>query len=549
MMRIVRETRLVVAFAVLLVGLFVLSATTDRASAQDDRPTLRIAVDTLWPTLEPVLGFSSSLARFGLNIYDPIVLRDFRADPTGNTRVPNLIESAEQISPTVWQLNVREGITFHNGEPMTADDIAFSLSAERLWGPDAIAPRGRSFMRGINRVEATGPMTVEIETDFPDPVLPNRFTFQIGYLVPNDFAGMTPEEFGLAPIGTGPYRVTEFDSGERLVMEAYDDYWGGTPPLAAIEWIIVPEPSARLAGLVSGEFDIIVSIPSDQAPVFDNYDDISLYQVTIDNYPMFAFNTLITEENPDNPLVDANLRKAMVSSVDMDAIVSALWGDVTFHPAPFNFQEYGVFYDPEGEAAYPYDPDRAQELLALTDYDGEELQWHITRGFYPNYEQAAEIMVEMWREAGINVRLDIVDNFRLAYERPFHLLEHVHDLGILRRSAAAAVDRLGAELQPHQRRASHLGADRPVPGTRCNAFQQEEDLDRRIELYHELLAEWEDITPGFYLWRNVISVAVRDGVNWAPFATNTMLFGRATSRSISRKGAGVAGLLRPLAMH
>ncbi|MEM8590456.1 MAG: ABC transporter substrate-binding protein [Pseudomonadota bacterium] len=524
MMRIVRETRLLVAFAVLLVGLFVLSATTDRASAQDDRPTLRIAVDTLWPTLEPVLGFSSSLARFGLNIYDPIVLRDFRADPTGNTRVPYLIESAEQISPTVWQLNVREGITFHNGEPMTADDIAFSLSAERLWGPDAIAPRGRSFMRGINRVEATGPMTVEIETDFPDPVLPNRFTFQIGYLVPDDFAGMTPEEFGLAPVGTGPYRVTEFDSGERLVMEAYDDYWGGTPPLAAIEWIIVPEPSARLAGLVSGEFDIIVSIPSDQAPVFDNYDDISLYQVTIDNYPMFAFNTLITEENPDNPLVDANLRKAMVSSVDMDAIVSALWGDVTFHPAPFNFQEYGVFYDPEGEAAYPYDPDRAQELLALTDYDGEELQWHITRGFYPNYEQAAEIMVEMWREAGINVRLDIVDNFRLAYERPFHLL----NMSMTSEFSGDPLRPLWIDWGPNSNRAN--AAHRTwVPTDRFielgNAFQQEEDLDRRIELYHELLAEWEDITPGFYLWRNVISVAVRDGVNWAPFATNTMMFG------------------------
>ena len=119
---------------------------------------------------------------------------------------------------------------------------------------------------------------------------------------------------------------------------------------------------------------------------------------------MFAFNTLNTELIPDNPLTDANLRKAMVTAIDRDGIVKALWGDATLVPTPFNFPEYGEYFDPERKARYTYDPERAREFLAMTDYDGQELVWHITRGFYPNCEAAAEFMVEQWREIGINVR-------------------------------------------------------------------------------------------------------------------------------------------------
>ncbi len=141
-----------------------------------------------------------------------------------------------------------------------------------------------------------------------------------------------------------------------------------------------------------------------------------------ENSPRFAFNTPPTELLPDNPLQDATLRKAMVMAIDRDSITEALWGDASFTPAPFNFPEYGDYYDPDRQARYSYDPERASRFLAESVYDGEELVWHITRGFYPNYETAAEFMVEQWRDVGIDVRIKIVDNFSLAYQRPFHLL-------------------------------------------------------------------------------------------------------------------------------
>ena len=493
-----------------------------QAPAQEERPELVIAVDNLWQTLEPMIGFSSSAYRFNQNIFGSLIRRDFLTDPEGTQYDPWLAESWERTSPTVWTIELRQGVLFHNGQEMTAEDVAFSLSADRMWGEEPLARRGRSFMRNTVRVEATGPYTVEIETGFPDPVYIRRFSNQIGMIVPADYAGMTPEEFGMAPIGTGPYRVTEFNSGDRLVMEAFDDHWAGPPPAAKVTWVIVPEPSARLAGLVSGEFDFIVNIPADQEEVFAQYEDVTLVKRSIANYPMFAFNTMVTEENPDNPLVDANLRRAMVSAVDRDTITAALWGDVTFVPTPFNFPEYGPdYFDPERARAYPYDPDRARELLAQTDYDGEELIWKITRGFYPNYESAAEIMLEQWREVGINVRLAIVDNFSLAYERPFHLL-----------NMSMASDFSGDPMRPlwidWGPGSNRVGAAHRtwVPTDRFielgQAFEREQDLAARHGLYLELVEEWEDVTPGMYMWRNVLTWAHRGDIEWVPQANSGM---------------------------
>lgn len=492
-------------------------------AAAQEKPELVIAVDTLWATLEPMIGFSSSSYRFGQNIFDTLIATDFIADPEGSVNVPWLIESWTQDG-TIWTLNVRDGVTWHNGQPLTAEDIAFTLSAERLWGEKPIAPRGRSFMRGTTRVEVTGPMTVEVETAFPDPVWIQRFAGQIGMVVPKDYAGMTPEQFGQTPVGTGPYRVTEFNSGDRLVMEAVENWWGGEVPVSKITWQIVPEPSARFAGLVSGEYDFIVSIPSDQEAVFAQYPDLTLIVRSITNYPMFAINTMITETEPDNPLADANLRKALVSAVDMEEIVDALFGDVTFVPAPFNFPEYGPHYfDPERRPTYGYDPERARALLAESGYNGEPLIWKITRGFFPNYELAAEIMVEQWAEVGINVQMAVVDNFNLAYERPFHLL----NMSMGSDFSGDPMRPLWIDWGPGSNRA---GAAHKtwVPTERFvelgEAFERELDLDKRRALYLEMVAEWEDVTPALYMWRNVLSWAHRKGIEWVPQNNSGMRF-------------------------
>ena len=500
------------------------AAAVATAGSADDRPEIMIAVDNLWATMDPVIGISTTGARVHSNLFDTLVRRNRWEDPDGNTLVPWLAESWERTTPNIWTIKLREGVTFHDGHEMDADDVAFSMSAERLWGPEPLAPRGTRYARGITRVEATGQYTIEIETALPDPSFIFRLVTPLGFVLPKHYyEEVGTEAFGQSPMGTGPYKLISFDPSTSLVAEAYDGYWNGPVPASKLTFQIVPEFSTRFAGLAAGEFDVIVSVPADQVEPVQNTDGTRVMEKSIENYPMFAFNTLNTELIPDNPLTDPNLRKAMVTAIDRDGIVAALWGDATFVPAPFNFPEYGDYFDPDRTARYTYDPERAREFLSMTDYDGEELIWHITRGFYPNYETAAEFMVEQWREVGINVRPKIVDNFSLAYKRPFHML----NMSMSSEFSGDPYRPLWMDWGPlsSRTRASHKTW---VPTDKFlelgEKFESSQDFESRNAAYLELVEEWENVTPGMYLWRNVVSYAVRDDLVWDPGNSAVTIF-------------------------
>ncbi|MGY9034704.1 MAG: ABC transporter substrate-binding protein [Rhodobacterales bacterium] len=489
-----------------------------------ERPDLVIAVDNLWKTMDPVIGISTTGARVHSNVFDTLIRRNRWEDPDGNKLVPWLATSWERTTPTIWTFHLREGVKFHDGHVMDAEDVAFSISEERLWAKKPMAPRGKRYAAGIVRSEATGPLTVEIETATPDPSFAYRLVTPLGFVLPKHYYNeVGTDAFGQKPIGTGPYKIVSFDSAAELVAIAFDDYWKGPAPAASLTYRIVPEFSTRYAGLAAGEFDVIVSIPADQVASVSGTAGIKVMEKSIENYPMFAFNTLDTEETPNNPLKDVNLRKAMVTAIDRDGIVKALWGDATYVPAPFNFPEYGDYYDPNRKAVYTYDPKRAAEFLSKTNYDGEELIWHITRGFYPNYEVAAEFMVEQWREIGINVRMMIVDNFGLAYKRPFHML----NMSMSSEFSGDPYRPLWLDWGPFssRTRAKHktwIPSDKFLEiGERFAAAQ---DFSSRNAAYLDLVAEWEDITPGMYLWRNVVSYGVREDLNWDPGNSAVTIF-------------------------
>lgn len=493
------------------------------ATAQE-RPELTIAVDNLWETMDPVIGISTSGARVHHNLFDTLIRRNRWEDPDGTELVPWLATKWERTAPTIWEFTLREGVKFHDGHVMDAEDVAFSISEKRLWGEKPEAPRGKRYAAGIVRVEATGPLTVEIETSVPDPSFAYRMVTPLGFVLPKHYYDeVGTDVFGQKPMGTGPYKLVSFDPSTDLVAEAHEEYWNGTPPATKLTFTIVPEYSTRFAGLAAGEFDVIVSIPADQIESVQGTSGINVMEKSIENYPMFAFNMLDTEETPDNPLKEANLRKAMVTAIDRDGIVKALWGDATYVPAPFNFPEYGDYYDPERKARYSYNPEQAKELLATTSYDGEELIWHITRGFYPNYEVAAEFMVEQWRDVGINVRMKIVDNFSLAYQRPFHML----NMSMSSEFSGDPYRPLWLDWGPNSSR-TNAKHKTWAPSEKFlktgQRFADAQNFDERNEAYLELVEEWEEITPGMYLWRNVVSYGVRDNLDWDPGNSAVTIF-------------------------
>ena len=494
-------------------GALALATGPHRAMAQGARPTITVAVDNLWSNINTINGISTTTRRFFPNIYDHLVERDYIADPQGLILRPGLATEWTQDGK-VWTIKLREGVKFHDGTPMTAEDVAFTLGPERLWGEKPFEPRGRTFTAGFVRVEAVDDLTVEIETARVDPYIPGKLTGYIGFVVPKkQYLDMGVDAFGQKPIGTGPYRVATFRSGEVLELEAFDDYWAGPPPAAKVVWTIVPEFAGRMAGVVSGEFDFMVNIPTDQEDQVDSYGNVVVKRALAPNYPAFAFNCRPDPE--DNPLVDANLRKAMVQAVDMDTIVKALFGDRTFHPGvPFNFPEYGPFYDANMVNPLPYDPEAARALVAKTNYAGQPLEWHITRQFYPNYEAAAEIMVEMWRQVGINVVADVLDNFQLVYTRPFHLMNMSMGTDFI---PGDPYQPLWLDWGPTSSRATASWKTwDPTPEYLAagKVFEEAVTFEDRKAAFEKLRQAWMDVTPGFYLWKSVYNWAHRADWTW-----------------------------------
>lgn len=489
-----------------------------------NRKTLTIAVDNLKETLAPINGLSTATLRFFPNIYDRLIERDYASDKEGLNFVPGLATKWEQDG-NIWRFQIREGVKFHDGTDLTAEDAAFSLGSQRLWGDKAYEPRGKTFTPNFVRVEATGKYTLEIETNSPDPNIPGKLTGYVGFIVPKKYyTEVGVDKYGQMPVGSGPYKVTQFRSGDSLIMEAFDEYWGGRPPAQKLVWKIVPEFAARMAGLVSGEFDFIVNVPSDQEQSIQSYPNVSLQRLTVSNYTLFAFNIL--PDPPDNPLVDVKLRYAMVQGVDMDLIVKTLWGDATFHPSiPFNFPEYGRYYDPSMKDPLPYDPERAKAWIKETSYRGQPLIWNVHKDFYPNYEIAAEIMIDQWREIGINVQANILDNVSV-YRRPFNMLSMSNSSSFI---PGDPYQPLWLDWSPRSTRATapwKLWAPSPKFIELGEAFDKAVTFEDRKKLYLELSAEWQRLTPGMYMWKSINNFAHRKNLDWAPVGDGEMrMFG------------------------
>jgi peptide/nickel transport system substrate-binding protein len=177
--------------------------------------------------------------------------------------------------------------------------VAFTLSSDRLWGAKPFEPRGRSFTGGFKRVEATGKNTVEIETERPDPNVPGKLTGNIGFVVPKKYyLEVGVDKFGQAPIGTGPYKVTTFRSGEVMVLDAFDEYWGGPPPAQRLVWRIVPEFAGTPRGRGLGRVRLHRQHPDGPGGRHPGLQNVKLVRKQADNYPALAFNVL-----PDPPTI------------------------------------------------------------------------------------------------------------------------------------------------------------------------------------------------------------------------------------------------------
>ncbi|WP_313352908.1 ABC transporter substrate-binding protein [Paracoccus sp. (in: a-proteobacteria)] len=362
------------------------------------------------------------------NLWEGLIQRDWMGN---QGPLPGLATEWKRLDDMTIELKLRQGVRFHNGDELTAEDVVFSFSNERLFAgtepaggktiyaesfrpqnakelPANIPGIARRLWPALRGVEAVDKYTVRFLNATPDITLEGRL-YAFGSQIANrrawDEAG-SYAEWANKPVTTGPYMVEEFRPDVSLTLVAFDDYWGGRPPLERIRFVEVPEVASRVNGLLSGEYDFACDLPPDQVPTVTAAPGLEIQSSTIWNHRVTVFN------KQNDILADPLVRRAMTHSVDRKAIVEALWAGQTEIPAGMQFDSYrasDMFID--RWAAPEYNPELARELLAQANYKGDPIPYRLLNNYYTNQTPSAQVLVEMWRQVGLNVEIQMKENW------------------------------------------------------------------------------------------------------------------------------------------
>jgi peptide/nickel transport system substrate-binding protein len=504
------RSRLVFILTCLLIGIGMLPVV-----AQDERPDIVIGLnnvpDDLCVTCEGTFP-----RRIVYNVFDPLIGRDFGEDGQGTTPVPGIAESWEFVSETELDLTIREGVLFHNGTELTAEDVAFTLSEEKLWGAEALTPDALAI--GVfENVEVIDERTVRVTTAFPDPALISRLQSQIGRVIPRDyFLEVGADAFNQAPIGTGPYRVESYQARDEVRLAAFDDYWGGTPPVASITYRDIPELSTRVAGLLAGELDLIVGVLPQQFALLEA-EGFRVEVAPQENIQMFAFMS----GPEDLPVHDARIRRALVHAADLDSIAEQLFGGTVEPLVNVQSAAYGDYYEALPSA---YDPELARQLVAESGYEGEGIKLQFIANNFVLVNETALLLQEMWADVGLKVQLDIIPDFTL------HTLNPPTDVSMWSTSNNITMpDPFNPVCTTFTSESFYASNNRitvnPELDDLCQQLEQTTDFGARLEVWRAIQSIWAEDPQALFLWQRPEFYALRSDLDWQPLSNFSIAFG------------------------
>ncbi len=354
-------------------------------------------------SLEPVREVSNVIFRTAYNIFDTLIAVDYR----NNAKlVPGLALRWRRLEPRVLELDLREGVRFHDGSLLTAEDVVFSFGPERVSDPNAPGyALSRPFLSSIEKVEAVSPLQVRVVTRTPDPLIEQRLAGWAGQIVSKKafLAAPSFEAWERAPVGTGPFKVSDFVIDQRLVLTAHDAYFGGRPVVDELVFKVVPELASRLNALSTGEVDLITEVSPDQFSTIAGMKGAQVVGGPIQNIRVIVYD----KHHP--VLADVRVRRALSLAIDRKVIVDTLYDGRTTVPPGFQNPAFGDLYMPD----YPapgFDPDKARALLKEAGYAGATIPYRLLPNYYTLQLQTAQILVEMWKQVGLNVELQVKEN-------------------------------------------------------------------------------------------------------------------------------------------
>ncbi len=300
---------------------------------------------------DPIATFLIAWGSVASNMFDGLVLRDEALNLK-----PGLATSWEVLDQGMrLRFKLRQGVTFHNGEPFNAEAVKFTMA--RLLGPEGAKGPQQSNYTSIGSVDVIDPYTVDIVLKRPDPVMLTKLAGYGAMMVPPKYiTEKGSAEFGIHPVGTGPFKVTDYQNKVSLTLAPNPAHWDGAPKLDKVIYRFIVEPNTQVAELQSGGVDIASNVPVALASTIANAPTLSLISITGPTVTVLRFNTT------HGPTMDARVRKAMIMAVDRDTIVKQI---LQGHAKPVtSFQSTLSFgFDP-AQKPVPFDPVAAKKLLA-----------------------------------------------------------------------------------------------------------------------------------------------------------------------------------------
>jgi peptide/nickel transport system substrate-binding protein len=485
---------------------------TPHAFAQTDRrPVLTVAVADLPSVLEPALELNNVGTRVTYSLFDTVIRRDFLGAPDGGGAAlkPHLAVSWQRESPRALVVRFRQDVKFHNGDDLTADDVLFTFREGRMWGANAQIPGARAFFGVLEGVDAIDRHTVRFRTRAPDVLMEQRLASWCSWIVnKRQYEALGMEGFGTNPVGTGPYRFVSMRANDHMTFDAFDQYWMGRPTARRVIFREIPELSARIAGLVSGEFDLITNVPPDQLQVLGAYADIEARSVVLANSHLLTFDATGPQTS------DKRIRRALALSIDRKKLVDTLWLGRAVIPPSHNYPEYGPMF--LENRSNPFDPERARALLREAGYAGQTITYRTMPNYYTGALDAAQIIIEMWKAVGIDARLQVVESFAQMQARG----QQVGNTS----NSTRFPDPLGAlwiSWGPNSsfQRNGWFAAEDARPFNEAGlALERAIDLLERRALFARMLDAWEDACPGTILYQPFETYGVKRRIGWRPYS-------------------------------
>lgn len=375
-------------------------------AAQD----LRIGLKTEPTSLDPQyhnLGPNNQIAQ---HLFDSLVANDAQ-----QRLVPALALSWKAVGDTVWEFRLRPGVTFSDGSPFTAADVAFTLdrAAKVPNSPSPFTP----ITRQVTKLEIVDPLTLRLSTASPAPLLPLDLA-GLPILSHTATAGAAPEgrttaelNRGEGLVGTGPFRFVDWKRGGDLVLERNDAYWGPKPEWETVTLRPLTNAAARVAALLAGEVDIIEDPPVADLSKLRQAPELAIATAVSSRVVYLALDQFaepspgIPDADGRNPLKDKAVRQSLSQAIDRKAIVDTIMegfalpaGD--FLPSP----AFGTSAD-----ALParFDPDAARKLLVDAGYpNGFSITLGTPTGRYVNDLKVAHAVASMWSGIGIKTQVE-----------------------------------------------------------------------------------------------------------------------------------------------